>query len=100
MLSWCTYPDGIHFVNCVPVIISKCGGGLISSPWRTLESRQLLPMLGITASKVVIGIQIGYCVANIKCVAQGGTTLGPERSRDGSHVNGSNGDMICSRFGQ
>ena len=37
--------------------------------WCTYPVVYLFPMLGITASKAVVGIQIGYCVSDIisKC---------------------------------
>merc|ERR1712078_546848 len=54
-----------------PVIASKIGTAQVMTviSWCTYPVVYLFPMLGITASKAVMGIQIGYCASDIisKC---------------------------------
>merc|ERR1711972_439212 len=56
-----------------PVIKSKIQTAQVMTviSWCTYPVVYLFPMLGITASSAVVGIQIGYCVSDIisKCGA-------------------------------
>ena len=54
-----------------PVVQSKIrlSQGMTVISWCTYPVVYLFPMLGITASHAVVGIQVGYCVSDIisKC---------------------------------
>ena len=62
-------PCSRHFQRSQPVIASKIGTAqvMIMISWCTYPIAYLFPMLGFSAAKAVVSIQLGYCASDIIC---------------------------------